>query len=269
MSALDNDADREQERDYSVTALDRAFSLLDAVAAAPGSSLSDLARQAGFTRSLAFRLAHTLEKNGYLSRGADGRSFYLGYRPLQLAASAQDHIPMLQAARPFISGLAKTTGQNVNLVVRDGIYHLTILAHHPADPDQLFARTGRRGPLHVGGAPKILLAFAPPDIRETVLRSDLRRYTETTVADPDALIEILAEIRRTGTNETRGDLDQDGFSFAAAIFNAEGQVVAAVSLAGRLHQLSPEDGRNYRYAVRSTAQRISETIGWRPWVTAY
>lgn len=251
--------------DYTITAVERACELLEAVAAYPGSSLTDLARITGFTRSLAFRLAFTLEKSGYILKSSDGRKYYLGYRPLHLSASAQDHLPLLQAARPFIDDLANRTGQNVNLVVRDGLNHLTVLSKHPSDPNQLYARAGRLGPLHAGGAPKILLAFAPENVRKAVLATELKKFTDHTVVDPEKLSVLLDTIRKTGLNETRRDLDVDGFSFAAAVYDVEGTVIAAVSLAGRLEGLTPERTEHYREAVRTTGQRISETLGWRHW----
>ena len=62
-----------------------------------------------------------------------------------------------------------------------------------------------------------------------------------------------------------GDGSVDGFSFAAAVYNAEGLVVAAVSLAGRLERLTVENAQHYRESVQTTARRISESLGWRHW----
>lgn len=265
MESREDIATSRTEPDYTITAVERACVFLEAVAASPGSSLTELARQTGFSRSLAFRLAFTLEKCGYVQKNGDGRSYFIGYHPLHLSASAQDHLPLLQAARAFIDDLGLRTGQNINLVVRDGLNHLTVMSKHPSDPNQLYARVGRLGPLHAGGAPKILLAFAPEEVQRAVLSAKLKKFTDHTVVDPLELTKILDGIRKTGTNETRHDLDVDGFSFAAAVYNSEGSVVAAVSLAGRLERLTPESAQHYRESVQTTARRISESLGWRHW----
>lgn len=254
-----------EEPDYTITAVDRAMELLDAVAEHPNSSLTELSRITGFTRSLVFRMAFTLEKRGYLAKSTDQRTYTLGYRPLYLSSQAHDQLPLLHAARPFIEDLSERTGQNVHLIVRDGLSHLTVLSKHPLDPNHLYARTGRLGPLHAGGAPKILLAFAPESVRDAVLNSGLRKFTEHTVTDPEQLAKVLKDIRKAGTNETRRDIDPDGFSFAAAVYRGDGTVIAAVSLAGRLERLTEENAGLFRQAVHETAQRISETLGWRQW----
>ena len=255
----------DNEPDYTITAVDRALELLEAVAERPNASLTELSRITGFTRSLVFRLAFTLEKRGYLIKSVDQRTYTLGYRSLYLSSHAHDQLPLLHAARPFIEDLSERTGQNVHMLVRDGHSLLTVLAKYPLDPKHLFARIGRRGPLHAGAAPKILLAFAPEHVRKAVLGGELKKFTEDTEIDPAKLARDLAEIRRTGTNESRRDVDPHGFSFAAAVHRSDGEVVAAISLAGRLERLTPENAPIFREAVQQTAQRVSETLGWRDW----
>jgi IclR family KDG regulon transcriptional repressor len=94
--------------------------------------------------------------------------------------------------------------------------------------------------------------------------SALDRYTDRTITDPKRLLDVLSQIRRTGVNESRGDLDKDAFSFAAAIYGREGEVVAALSVAGPVERLTDALAEDFRRRVRSTARRISEALGYRP-----
>jgi IclR family KDG regulon transcriptional repressor len=238
---------------------------MEAIAANPDCTLAELARLTGFSRSLVFRMTFTMEKSGYIMRTRDRGGYKLGYRNLYLSACAQDQIPLIQAARPFIDDLARRTGLNVNVNVREGLFHLTILSRHNSDPDNLYARTGRLGPLYAGGAPKILLAFAPEEVRQQVLLGPMEKLTDATITDPEKLAAKLEMIRQTGVNETIRDVYTDGFAFAAAIRGSEGLVIAAISLAGTLDQLTPENQAIYRAAVHDTANRISETLGYRKW----
>lgn len=255
----------DEDPDYTITAVDRALALLEAAAELPNASLTDLSRATGFTRSLVFRMAFTLEKRGYLMKSGDGRTYTLGYQPLYLSSHAHDQLPILHRARQFIDDLSVRTGQNANLIVRNGMSHLTILSKHPQDPNQLYARTGRLGPLYAGGGPKILLAFAPKKVQDAVLAGEMTQFTERTVTDPEQLRKVLEQIRKTGTNETVRDIDEEGFSFAAAVRGADGAVVAAVTVAGRIDTLNDESAVFFRQTVHVTAQRISETMGWRKW----
>ena len=57
----------------------------------------------------------------------------------------------------------------------------------------------------------------------------LAQKTGESVTDAvtEAIRERLARIRETGRNDSRGDLDANGFSFASAIHDRNGEVVAA------------------------------------------
>ncbi len=248
---------------YTISAVDRALALLEALAENPGLNVTELANVTGNTKSLVFRLMFTLEQRGYVIKDATSRTYTLGYRPIFLAASAQDNVALIRAAGPFLDELARGAGHQANLLVRDGLHSVCVALRTTRDSGRLYAQVGRRGPLHAGGGPKILLAFAPDDVREQVLAAPLERYTPTTTTDPAALAERLARIRETGRNDSRGDLDANGFSFASAIYDRNGDVVAAVSIAGTLDRLEPGLEPRLRGLVDDAASRISEAIGFR------
>lgn len=239
------------------------MNLLEAVAEHPGLNVTELANVTGNTKSLVFRLMFTLEQRGYVIKEPASRTYTLGYRPLFLAASAQDNVALIKAAGPFLDDLARRSGQQVNLLVRDGLHSVCVALRTARDSGRLYAQVGRRGPLHAGGGPKILLAFAPDEIREQVLAGPLQSFTTTTTTDRAALERRLAVIRDTGRNESRGDLDANAFSFASAIHDRSGEVVAAVSAAGTLDRLEPGDDRKLPAIVDEAAERISEAMGFR------
>jgi IclR family KDG regulon transcriptional repressor len=246
---------------YTITAVERSLVLLEAVAEHPGVTVSELARLTGNTKSLVFRILYTLEATGYVVKDERRRTYTLGYRAVSLTARRQDHFPLLRAAEPVMDDIARTCDANVNLVVRDGLHSLTLASRLSARASDLFAQVGRRGPLHVGGAPKILLAFAPDEVRSQILASPLEAYTEKTVTDPAALEPLLAQIGRTGLNESQGDQDRGAFSFAAAIRQGDGAVVGALSIAGKSIKLDEKRAAALRDQVREGAQRISEALG--------
>ncbi len=248
---------------YTISAVDRALSLLEALAEHPGLSVTELAKVSGNTKSLVFRLIYTLEQRGYVIRDPVSRTYTLGYRPLVLASSAQDNVALIKAAGPFLDDLARASGHQVNLLVRDGTQSLCIAIRAARISGQLYAQVGRRGPLHAGGGTKILLAFAPDEVREEVLSGSLRAFTPQTVTNRRALEKRLKAIRATGANESFGDLDPNAFSFASAVFDSGGDVIAAVSVAGMIDTLKSGDKEKVRGVVAQAARRISEAIGWR------
>lgn len=253
---------------YKISAVDRALGLLEVLAEHPGLGVTEIAALTGNTKSLVFRLIYTLEQRGYVIKDPVARTYTLGYRTLYLSAHAQEQLALIHVAAPFMDDLAQICEENVILMVRDGTASVCVAVRQSPHPVRLYAQVGRRGPLHVGGGPKILLAFAPDEVRREVLAAPLERFTPSTVTDSAKLAEILAAIRRTGVNESHGDLDDDAFSFAAGIHGRGGDVAAALSIAGPKARLTDQKADTYRRRVRETARRIGEALGYRPKLVA-
>jgi DNA-binding IclR family transcriptional regulator len=90
------------------------------------------------------------------------------------------------------------------------------------------SQVGSRLPLHATGVGKVLLASAPDDVVEQVLRQ-LSRETRHTVADPRVLVRELAEVRRRGWSRTAEEMSLGAASVAVPVTveRAGGPVVVA------------------------------------------
>jgi IclR family transcriptional regulator, KDG regulon repressor len=249
---------------YTIGAVDRALALLEVLAQHPNARVSELASLTGNTKSLVFRLIYTLEQRGYVVKDPATRTYTLGYQSIFLGAQAQRQVVLLQVAAPVMDDLASRCHENINLLVREGRNSVCVALRESPLPLRLYAQVGRRGPLHVGGGPKVLLAFAPQEVQDEVLAGPLSVHTPKTITDPAQLAALIDTIRRSGINESHGDLDPDSFSFAAPVFVHDGTVVAALSIAGPASRLTDELTNSYRWLVRDGANRISQALGFQP-----
>lgn len=107
------------------------------------------------------------------------------------------------------------------------------------------------------------MAFAPQEVQDEVLESDLKSYTETTICDPDQLRPLLEEIRRDGWTISEGELDLHKCSVAAPIRDASGTVIAAISVTGAANRLKDTLRTETRDAVVGAAERLSVALGYR------
>ena len=246
---------------YTVSAVDRALTLLEVLAERPHVGVTELAERTGNTKSLVFRLLYTLERRGYVRKDPATRTYSLGHRPLSLADRARAHSRLIAAARPYLDELAAATDESVLLTVREGTWGVTVAVRRSPQPLRLHAAIGLRRPLHAGGAPKVLLAFAPEEIQRSVLAGDLRRFTRHTITDPARLAERLAEIRRCPVVESQGELDEAACSVAAPVRDHGGEVVAALSVAGPASRLTEPVRKVYRFKVADAAERLSRDLG--------
>ncbi|MBO1076197.1 IclR family transcriptional regulator [Roseomonas marmotae] len=249
--------------DYTIAAVDRALALLEVVAETPGVGLSELARLTGSTKTLAFRMATTLEARGYLLKDCETRGYTLGYKPLLLSERMQHQMPLLRVAKPVLDDLMNRTRENVSLLVRDDLQTVCIGIRQSPQPIRLYAELGRQGPLHVGGGPKLLLAFAPEEVQEAVLTGLLERFTPETITDAGRLRALLVHIRERGYNISHGDQDAGAFSIAAPVRDHSGQVVASISVAGPQSRLTGDLERLYIRMIVNAGAEISALLGWR------
>ncbi|MFI4996042.1 MAG: IclR family transcriptional regulator [Hyphomicrobiales bacterium] len=249
--------------DYTVAAVDRALKLLETVAESPNIGLTDLARLTGTTKTLAFRMASTLEARGYLLKDPTTRAYTLGYKPLYLSERMQHESPLLRIAEPYLDDLARRTRENVSLTVREDDHTVCIALRQSPQPLRLYAEVGRRAPLHVGGGPKLLLAYSPPEVQATVLAGKLETFTPETIIDPKRLGALLRRIRDQGYNISHGDLDSGAFSVAAPLRDHAGRVIASVSVAGPQSRLTKDLEKLYVRMLVDTADEISARLGWR------
>ena len=249
--------------DYTVAAVDRALRLLETVAENPDIGLTELARRTGTTKTLAFRMASTLEGRGYLLKDPTSRSYTLGYKALYLSERMQHESHLLRVAEPFLDDLAQRTRENVSLTVREGDHTVCLALRQSPQPIRLYAEIGRQGPLHVGGGPKLMLAYAPEEVQAALLAGKLERFTPETIVDPNRLRALLQRIREQGYNVSHGDLDPGAFSVAAPLRDHAGRVVAAISVAGPQSRLTEDLEKLYLRMLLDVAEDISARLGAR------
>lgn len=252
------------DRDYRIAAVDRSLRVMEALAERPDQGVTDIAQRLGLTKSIVFRILATLQARGFAYRDPDRAVWSLGYRLSVLGERSGPSRGLLQAARPIMEALRDTTNENVNLIVRDGHQSLVVATYEGRHRMRLFAQAGRHGPLHAGGGSLLLLAYAPTDIQDAVMEAGLERFTDRTITDPAALRQTLDRIRRNGWNIAQSDLDDGAFSIASPIRGVNGEVIAALSVAGAQTRFDEDRRDLYLTAVQDAAHRISRRLGLAP-----
>lgn len=250
-----------EPRDYTIAAVDRALSVLEALASQPRQGVTELSNRLGLTKTIVFRLLSTLEVRGFVTRNDDKAIYSLGYRVGVLGEQAGLQSTLLVAARPVMERLRNDTTETINLILQEGQRSLvlaTLPGHHAM---RIYANAGRYGPLHAGGGSMLLLAFAPEEVRETVLSERLEAYTASTVTNPEKLRARLDMIRADGFNIAMNDLDEGAFSIAAPVLGASRQVIAAVSIAGAMARYDETRRRRFLDLVGEAVAEISDKLG--------
>jgi DNA-binding IclR family transcriptional regulator len=228
--------------------------------AQPRLTLAGLARRTGLPPATVRRLALELVAAGVLTRAPDGM-FTVGTRLWQLGTLAPLTEPLRTVALPFMEDLNTALHQHVQLAVLEGCEAVVVERLSTPGAVDLTSQVGGALPLHSSAAGKVLLAHGDSALFDALVDRGLERFTRATVTDPGQLRRELGDCNRTGTAIVRGELTTGADSVATRIVDAEGRVVAALSVvvgSGSLPLTAIVP------SVVTSALGISRRLGWTP-----
>ena len=238
--------------------LERVFAILDCFGAEESKSdltLAELASRTAIPKSTVHRLAKILVEQRLLKRTDTG--FGLGIHLFELGELVTERRDLRDASLPFLEELFELTHETIHLGVRDGnevLYYVKIVGYR-AFP--LPTRTGGRWPVYASALGKVLMAFGLEDPLKILASSHLEPLTPYTIIDPHRMQRELAIVRRVGTAIESQEAVLGNACVAAPIFDADGQLVAAVSVSGPPMRLRPVQRAPI---VRRTAAKITQRI---------
>jgi DNA-binding IclR family transcriptional regulator len=224
--------------------------------------LSELARETGLNKTTAFRLLSALEREGLVGRAADGERYVLGPEIVVLGGRALRANNLRAVVRPELERLAAETGETASLEILAGREMLVIdeiVGGHLMSgvPD-----LGSRWPLHASSTGLVILAYLPETTARELLPAALRPVTAQTITSRSELWPELAAVRQRGYSVGDETLEVGLVAIAAPIFNHDGQVVAALSIAGPKLRVTADCTPQIGEQVRATGRRISARLGY-------
>ena len=214
-------------------AIDRAVAVLSVFTPErPVVGLSDIARLTGLSRSTVHRLLAALTAHGMVQHVAHSTSYSLGPRLLGLADTARHHLTRERQAEPVMTWLRDQCGETVGLHVLDETPARRTLSQ--VESTQPLRRTytdlGTPLPAHHGAPGKVLLAFAPEEVREAALSRRLTSPDGTGVLRREDVRAELAEIRERGYAMSLEERVRGVVALAVPARDHTGEVAAALSV---------------------------------------
>jgi DNA-binding IclR family transcriptional regulator len=249
---------------YVAPPVQRAIRLLRHIA--DGETVANMSRAAeklGINRTTLVRLLHTLESERFIEKLPAG-GYRIGLGLVGLAAKSSYSQDLVQTALPIVTRLAEHTGLSAHLGLLDGTEALYVARQSPSVPLASNLKVGHRIPAHATTLGRIILAYrTKADVEALYSGKALARFTGKTPANMDDLHKVLAQERATGVAWSSSYYAEGVSSLAAAIFDANGEAVAAINVAGPSALFDEGQGRRERIAtaVRAAAREISQRLG--------
>lgn len=256
--------------DYSIQTVSNALRMLESFYRTDELGVSELARRLRLHKNNVFRLLATLEEHGYIEQSPETERYRLGTRCLELGQGFSRGHALLRRARPVLEELALKAGETAHLAVLrdDEVVHLD-----GVQPDRMLLtglRIGHRLPVNCTALGKVLVGCSGEEARARFAASlppgfGFTARTERTIVESEKLFEAFGRASEEGVALDVEECELGMCCAAAPIFDASGQVAAALSISGPASRLSPdilhaEAGR----WVASAAEQLSLGLGHRP-----
>jgi DNA-binding IclR family transcriptional regulator len=239
----------------------RALISLELIAEAGELGVTELGRRLGVHKATASRLAATLADRGLVERDPATERYRLGFGLIRLAGAALAGLDLVSSARPVLDELAETTHETVTLGVLSGDDVVSIDQVTGTRSIVSVSWVGKRTPLHTTSTGKVFLAFMGDVERDRRLSSPLERSTLRSVVEPGQLRTQLTEVRRRGYAQTLEELEEGLNAVAAPVRQADGEVVAALSVSGPAFRMRPVDLPRIGRLTIEAADAISRRLG--------
>lgn len=253
----------EPDRDpYLIASLRKGLEVIDCFAQRESWSLTELAAHLGLNKATAFRILHTLQESGYLTKDEDTGRFQLGMRFYSLGKTAMRHEQLKWQALPPLMHLAESTGETVYVGI---LYEGDAVCVQIVDGTELVRMhsfVGKRSPAHASALGKVLLASMPDaEIEDYVATYGLKSFTANTITDPARLREELRQIRDQGYALDAEEMAIGLRCIGAPITDHTGRPFATVSLSAPSDRMTPERIATLVPQIKAAALDISRLLG--------
>jgi IclR family pca regulon transcriptional regulator len=201
---------------------------------------SQAGRRTDMTPAAARRCLLTLQQLGYVQ--SDGKWFWLSHGCLRVvyAYNASTQLPRL--LQPALDQLSERTKESATLSVLDGDQVVVAARANARQTLRVSLSVGSHLPLFCSAAGRVLLAAMPePQWTSLVERRHMTAFTPHTVTHMAGLRRLLLRCQDEGYAMCDEEIELGVRSIAIPVHNAQGEVVAAMSVSTRTERMLMKD----------------------------
>jgi len=269
------------------SSLERALILLKVIEQTPGGLRNaEIHRQLKIPKSSCTYILTRLEREGYLIKDEFSKRYKIGLAPITLAHGALREVRIRTVAEPALYKLTRQTGLSAGIgVLERGRVLLVDRVEGPRFVDTAIQAAagrairgesvnsyriraqrdiGRELPAHSTALGKVLLAFLPREyVVDLMFKPGRVRSNARTVFSRKAFLAELEVVRAQRYAIADGEIYADLRALSVPIFDADGEVRAAVSVNGSPNEPAWDDLPALVSTAQEAALDISRRTRWR------
>lgn len=251
---------------YNIKVVERCFKILDLAASRNAPiSIQDVCDSLDVNSNMAFRLLSSIQNAGYLDKSEQNGLFSLSLKCLNLSRVALQSLEIRKLTMPYLELLWQNFQKaNINMGVKNGNDILIIDRIDGNSLPRTYFTPGRIIPFHCTGLGKVLCCMLNEDEIDKMIESSggLKAFTPKTITTKSELRKELEKVRLEGVGRDRGEYIQGDNCSAVPIFNAKGDIVAALSASALEPNMSESEIEGTIYKLKEMANRISSLLGY-------
>lgn len=255
----------DKQQKYLVKSVIKALDILEEMSEQNGEvRVKDLSERLNMGKSTLHRFLSTLAYKGYIKQVEEKGKYCITLKLFEIGNHILQSQDIHSRSLQVLQELHKKTGETVHLVVLDKGDAVFINKLDSYNSLVTYSSIGKRAPAYCLASGKVLLSYLAQDELENIMRDkELKKYTMNTITDLNILKEQLSEIRKQEIAFDFEELEPSVNCVAAPIKNFAGEVIAAISLSGKVSSLNIERLKQLAIEVTDAAQRISKNLGYR------
>ncbi len=247
---------------YSAPSVKKAFGILKVISdSATGLGISDLSKKLKIGKSTVHGITTALEEMGILVRDPIYKRYTVGFSLLELCRTAYGKIELKDLARKPMERLMEKVGETVFLGVLNGDHVTIVDMVESRNEMKITSPPGTRLPLFAGSTGRVLLSqVGKEELRETIQKKSLVRYTSKTVTDPR---QYLKEVEKAGKQGYAVDDEEyiPGVRAVASPLISASFPPAAIWVVGFTSTLDDQKVKIVIREIQETVKEINESLG--------
>ena len=245
----------------AIQVLDRAMSLLDAIADRGSGTLTALGAETKLPVSTVARILESLGAHGLVERDGERRTYYLGTRLMTLSSGVKYRRELITLARPILEQLCRDSEEDTGLSAFRGPQVVILDRVDGPKPLKIIDMMNLPVPLYCGAFRKVLVAYQPEEWIERYLATTrFVRFTDTTITSRQAFRKELTAIRERGYADSVGEHLPDAAGVAAPVFGPRGDIQAGVFVFGPVTRITPQTVPRHARLVMDAARRLTGAL---------
>ena len=254
-----NDFSKQQD---SVSSVLKVFGILQALGDEHEIGVTELSQRVMMSKSTVYRFLQTMKSLGYVRQEGENDKYSLTLKLFDLGAKALQHVDLIRIADQQMRLLSKETKETIHLGAME---EESIVYLHKIDSQynlRMYSRVGRRNPLYSIAIGKVLLSWLDErEVREILAPVTFDLKTPHTLANVDALLAELAQVREHGFSEDREEQEEGLRCVAVPVYDRFGHVIAGLSISFPTIRFDDNQLMHYVAILHQAAENISLQLG--------